>query len=434
MFGVVWRFTYVSLVSWLYLVTYAFARLAAFARHRDRELRRSAVRRIKGRTLRRLLAALGALFIKLGQVMSTRPDLFDREVIDELRLLQDRLPPFPFRHVERALSAEYDEPIEAIFAELDREPVAAASVAQVHRARLLDGSEVALKVLRPNVRRQVERDARILGWIARLLALHPQIRLSDPVGHVRHFLEGIVAQTHLRNEIEHYRLFRANFAKTPRIRFPLVHESLSSDDLIVMEFIHGTKIDALPPGDYSQLSATIRGAFLKMCFEDGFLHADLHPGNMVVTPEGDVGIFDVGLVKQLDDAILIQFIDFSRCITMGDVNDFVAHLKRFHQYLDDVDWQAVRDDIERFAGKYLRQRAAELEMSEFINELFALGRKHRVRPIPELVLILVGVVTAEGIGKMLSPELNTFKEIAAFLIPVLQRRGLLAAATSQPNV
>lgn len=432
--GVIWRFVYVSLVASFYLSGYVWSRFALFVRHRDPQRRRLAVSRTKGRTLRRMLAALGAMFVKLGQVMSTRPDLFEPEVIAELRQLQDRLPPFAFRHVEAALVTQLGGPIDALFSELDREPVAAASVAQVHRARLRAGDEVAVKVLRPNVRRQVQRDATILITISKMLAWHPQIRLSDPVGHAQHFLEGIAAQTHLQNEVEHYRLFRANFQGVPRIHFPRVYEELSSDELIVMEFVHGTKIDALPPGDHSALSATIRNAFLKMCFEDGFLHADLHPGNMVVTESGEVGIFDVGLVKRLDEEILLQFIDFSRCITMGDVDDFVAHLKRFHRYLDDVDWAGVRGDIEAFAGKYLRQRAKDLEMSEFINELFALGRKHRVRPLPELVLILVGVVTAEGLGKMLSPEINTFKEIAAFLIPVLQRRGLLAGAGAVASI
>ncbi len=172
------------LISW-FTVAYLLGRIgAAFIwRSHDREKKRAAISALHGRILRRAMTRLGATFVKLGQVMSTRPDLLDPETIDELRKLQDRLPAFPIESVRRILVEDLGAPVEERFAELDDKPIAAASVSQVHRARLLDGREVAVKVLRPDVRKRVERDAAILGLFARIAALHPDVRLSDPVGH-----------------------------------------------------------------------------------------------------------------------------------------------------------------------------------------------------------------------------------------------------------
>ena len=387
------------------------------------ERRPRALAKLRGVALRVTMSTLGATFIKLGQVMSTRPDLFPPEIIDQLRMLQDRLPPFRFGRVRATIEADLGKPIVELYAELDAKPVAAASVAQVHRARLVDGREVAVKILRPGVRRQVERDAAILLGLARFAALFPSLRAHDPVEHTRHFVEAIHDQTDLRLEATNYTRFRSNFAAMPEVAFPLVIAELSSERVLTMEFVRGAKIDALPRGKFPKLAGTVRVAMLKMCFDDGFVHADLHPGNMVVQDDGRLVIFDVGLAKQLEGDVLAQFIDISKCIAMGSPDDIVAHLRRFHTYLDDVDWGALKVDVEVFASKFRAKDTAKLEYGELIAEMFELGRKHRVRPIPDMMMVLVALVTAQGIGKMLDPEHNIFATMAQFLIPILIRRN-----------
>lgn len=379
---------------------------------------------LRGWILRQAMQTLGATFIKLGQVMSTRPDLFSPEVIDQLRALQDRIPPFAFPKVKAVLEADLGKPLDQVFSEIDETPVAAASVAQVHRARLLDGREVAVKVLRPGVRRKVERDEAILIGFARLIALHPGWRRNDPVGHTRHFIEAIRDQTDLRIEAENYKRFHVNFEGAAGVRFPEIHHELSSSRVLVMEFVRGTKIDALPADSkYPKLAHTVRLTFFQMCFDHGFVHADLHPGNMVVQEDENLVIYDCGLAKLLHEDVLIQFIDMTKCIAMGTPDDIVAHLKRFHTYIGEIDWEALREEVEAFAKKFRSQDTGKLEYGELIGEMFAIGRKHQVRPVTDMMLVFVALITAQGIGKMLEPEHDVFSAVAMFLIPILQKRN-----------
>jgi ubiquinone biosynthesis protein len=414
-----------AVMAW-YLLKYGCLRLWLAIEPASAEARRSQVNRLRGRVIREAMARLGACFVKLGQVMSTRPDLLPSEWIEELRQLQDKLPPFPGSEARRIIEEDLGKPVSAAFSEFDDTPVAAASVAQVHRARLADGSEVAVKVLRPDVREKVHRDATILRTLSKVLAWSPTLRLSDPVGHTEEFTKGIEEQTDLRRELANYQRFAANFEGFPGVRFPRVLAHLSGERVMTMEFMRGAKLDALPAGDHRLLARKLQETIFKMCFEDGFVHADLHPGNMVLhDTSGDLVIFDVGLVKELSGEVFEQFFDFTRCLAGGTPDDFLRHMKRFHRYLPgDVDWSAMERDIVAFLKKFRGRSVAELEMGAFFNELYALARDHHVRPIPDAVLVMVGVVTAEGIGKQLDPSSNVFENVTTFMMPVLVKRGM----------
>lgn len=421
-----WRVLIITAVVWLCVVRYFVGRIGTLF-VRGKEERRAAVARLRGRILREAMERLGATFIKLGQVMSTRPDLFEPELIDELRALQDRLPPFPAEDARRIVERDLGAPVEKRFAAFDA-PVAAGSVAQVHRAQLHDGTEVAVKILRPDVHAEVERDAAILLGGARLLELVPSVRASAPREHLAHFVRGIVEQTDLRREAANYATFRKNFASFEGVRFPRVYQDLSGPQVLTMEYVHGRKVDALGPGNHDVVVDRLRNCLLKMLFEDGFVHADMHPGNFVVTDAREIAIFDVGLVKGLSEEALVQYIDWNRCLVMGTTDDYVRHLRAYYvRDRDDVKWDELTREVDEFARSFRGKTAVEIEAKDLIHRALAIGRKHGLRPVTEMTLIMVAVITCEGVGKQLDPGSDSFGKIAEYLTPILARRGMLTA-------
>jgi hypothetical protein len=279
---------------------------------------------MRGRLLRWSFARLGATFIKVGQIMSSRPDLFSAGVIAELRWLQDRVPAFPFSTVRAIIERELGAPLERSFRELDPTSVAAGSVAQVHRAVLCNGDEVAVKVLRPEVLTRVRRDG--TSCYGSLILAHGlrACASGDRRRHTRDLVAGILAQTDLRREKNNYERFRRNFAGTPGLAFPRVYPKFSTRWILTMEFIHGKRVDEAHADHLPAAACVIRSMFFTMCFDHGFMHADLHPGNVLITPVGGVVILDVGLVKRIPKTLLRQVVDFTRCLVSGDARDLVA--------------------------------------------------------------------------------------------------------------
>jgi ubiquinone biosynthesis protein len=420
-------------VIFVFLLAYAVRRLGTLTIS-DRAERRKEVARLQGILLRKGMSLLGACFVKLGQVMSSRPDLFEPEMIEELRLLQDKLPPFAFGKVKQMVEGELARPLDQMFSEFDQAPVAAASVAQVHRARLKNGTEVAVKVLRPNVRAQIERDGTLLMFAAQLLALHKTIRLSDPVGFTREFVDGLARQTDLRIEAANYEQFRTNFKHNTKLTFPAIEREFSGECVLTMEFVRGVKLDALTTYTSMtprEIADTLRGATMQMCFVDGFMHADMHPGNMVVQDNGKLVLFDVGLATRLTPEILEMFVDLTKCIAMGTPEDTVQHLKRYHVYGENVNWDQMRKDLEGFGRKFRVMDVSKLDYGQLVGEILAIGRRYHVHPVPQLALLIVGMVTVQGIAKMLAPEVNDFQEMSKFLVPLLMKMGQKVPDTAE---
>src|SRR5262252_11091550 len=296
------------------LVARAFAIWVLFAKHWTRFclgwlglwFRRSgkdARRAWLGRVVVDLFRQLGATFIKVGQIMSTRPDLIPEYVSSALAELQDHVGPFPFEEVVRAVEADLGRPLASIYAEFAPVPIASASVAQVHKARLPDGRIVAVKVRRPDVVEICTFDLVVMRVWARFIALIPSISTLSPIETLEEFGRAVFAQLDFRVEAANNRRFRDNFKGHTDVVFPEVVGALSGERILTMSYIAGTKIlsTAATRSDPKRVARLGLATLLKMIFEDGFVHADLHPGNIFITPDDKLALLDLGLVGELDE-------------------------------------------------------------------------------------------------------------------------------------
>src|SRR3982750_1522074 len=250
-----------------------------------------------------LFRQLGATFIKVGQIMSTRPDLIPEYVSTALAELQDQVGPFPFEDVVRAVEIDLGRPLSALFAEFAPVPIATASVAQVHKARLPDGRIVAVKVRRPDVVEICTFDLVVMRLWARVIARIPSISTLSPIEMLDEFGRAIFAQLDFRIEANNNRRFRANFKGHPDVVFPDVVDGLSGERVLTMSYISGTKILATRAtrSDPKRVARLGLATLMKMIFEDGFVHADLHPGNIFITADDKLALLDLGLVGELDE-------------------------------------------------------------------------------------------------------------------------------------
>jgi ubiquinone biosynthesis protein len=368
-----------------------------------------------------LFRDLGATFIKVGQIMSTRPDLLPPHIIHALETLQDRVGPFAFEHVRRAIEEDFGAPVETIFEELSEEPIASASVAQVHRARLPDGTLVAVKVRRPRLEEIVPFDLAVVRAVARVMELIPSVKLLAPVSQVEEFGQAIRMQLDFRIEAGNNRRFRTLFAGDPDVIFPELVESLCSERVLVMGFVEGVKIlqvaRTAPGHDPSRLARVGFRVLLKMIFEDGFVHADLHPGNILVTHEGKVALLDLGLVGTLDDFHRKNFARFFALWAQGDGRGMAQIMIDLSPSPDTVpDPAAFREAVHAFVLPYIGKQLGEVQVGTVALGMMAILRRHRVRVNATFTLCNIAIAVTEGIGKQLDPQLDLMQEALPFFM------------------
>ena len=372
-----------------------------------------------GRCLLALFRDLGATFIKLGQIMSSRPDLFPPHVIHALEKLQDQVGPFPADEAVRTLAEDFGAPPEVLFESFDREPIASASVAQVHRARLPGGRVVAVKIRRPKITTIVDFDLSVMRGVARALAIIPTFKLLAPVETVDEFGRGIRMQIDFTIEAEHNRRFRELFAGDPDVVFPELVPELCSRRVLTMEFIEGKKILVVArtrtEHDPARLARIGFRLLLKMIFEDGFVHADLHPGNILVTPEGKVALLDVGLVGELDDVHRQAFARYFSAWARGDGRTMAHLMTDMSPSPGSIpDREGFTSDLEAFTKRYLGKPLGEIQVGVVVFDMLQILRRHRVRVNATFTMVNIAIAVTEGIGKQLDPTLDLLHEALPF--------------------
>lgn len=395
--------------------------------------REGATAHAAGRALVHACSRLGATFIKVGQIASTRADLLPPALVEELARLQDRVPPFPARTARAIVEDAFGRPLETLFSAFDDTPVAAASVAQVHRAVLRDdGREVAVKIRRPDILEKVRLDRSILLVTARVLErLVPTLRLVSLEEAVRQFCEAVEEQIHLSNEAANNRRFRANFADDPDVDFPVLVPELCDDAVLTMEFVHGVREQDLAARgiDVRRVVEAGMRCVSRMIFTHGFVHADLHPGNLRFLPPGRVILLDLGLVGRLEDAQRLTNAQLLYAFATGD-GKTVARL-----FYDNAEHAATPsyDDYEREIVAFVEEvRVKGMHNVQFtleIGRIFDILRRHRIQASSHMTMVNLALMTAEGLGKRLAPDLALADEALPYLAEAL---GLPAAGGAAP--
>lgn len=398
------------------------------SRRRPRDLAEGPSGATRAERLRQAFEELGPTFIKLGQLLSVRPDLIPPAYARAFSRLQDAVAPVPFPAIEQVLARELGERWPERLPQLEPQPVASASIAQVYRAHLLDGQEVAVKIQRPGIEQVIAVDLEILEDLARLLERRlPAGEFYDPVGMVREFERTIRRELDFEEEGHTVERFSRAFADDPTVHIPKIYWELTSARVLTLEYIHGIKVSELERLEAAGLDRRLiarNGAelVLKQVFEHGFFHADPHPGNLLVLPGAVLAPIDFGMVGYLDEDLQEALADLLIALTRRDARGIIRVLTR----LSLVEWSAqagrLQRDLTELLARYWGLPLEQFNLEEWLNELLWLMRTHRLRLPAELVMVGKALTLMEGIGRRLDPSFVIVEQARPYARKLLRRR------------
>ncbi len=395
----------------------------------NRSGRKQLVRYSNAQRFRMALEELGPTFVKLGQLISTRHDFIPPSVINELKKLQDEVPPFPFDEVVAVVESSLEVKIDEIFPEFLVEPVAAASISQVHKARLVSGEEVAVKVQRPGIAATIETDIDIMMNLARLISRHvPELRLYDPVGVVKEFAKTIRKELDFNIEGRHVERFAANFRDDPNVYVPTIHWQASKREVLTMDWVDGIKIDqmeellaaGLDPKIIAANGATL---ILRQVLEFGIFHGDPHPGNLMVLPGNVIAPLDFGIVGHLDEELKQMVLDLLMAIIKRDIRQLTTILSTVGIIDEDqINMRELHADLYDFVDRYYGIPLNQLQVATLIRDFITITSHHHIRFLPDMMLLVKALVTIEGVGRSLDPEFDMISHATPFVQELLARR------------
>ncbi|MBV9927059.1 MAG: AarF/ABC1/UbiB kinase family protein [Acidobacteria bacterium] len=390
-------------------VRYFVYRGAEGSDSKERQLERQGV------WLKENLIGLGPTFIKIGQALGTRADLLPLAYIKELALLQDQVPPFPNEEAFARIEAELGRPVSEAFAEFDSEPIASASLGQVYRALMHTGEEVAVKVQRPRLRETVGFDIAVLARITRRLSRYPSFtENADWDGMLREFRETISEEMDYAREGKNAERFRQNFREWRPVRVPRIHWTHTTARVITMEFIRGTKVidlDGLRARRISpvKVNRLLVRAYLKQLLEDGFFHADPHPGNLLVMDTGHLAFFDFGMVGRITPELQSKMIDAFFHVVGRDTEGLAQDLINLDFLKPGVDPERIRPVVEGLFRHYLNLKLGDVNFKELTYDLAEVMYEYPFRLPSNFTYIIRALMTLEGIGLVTDPGFSFFE-------------------------
>lgn len=384
--------------------------------------------------VRLVLTELGPSFVKLGQILSTRPDLIPADLVDELQRLQDEVPPVPFDQVKPVLERELGAALDEIYEFFDERPLASASIAQVHRARLrmVEGpaEDVVVKLQRPNIRDVIERDLDLLHWMARAFERSiPESRIYTPTKLVTEFERAITAELDFTLEADNADKFARNFLdfEAGIVAFPKVYRQASSRRVLTLEFLAGRKVlAAVEQGaDGEKIAKHAVAIMIKQVFEDGFFHADPHPGNIIIQGTDDhpiIAMIDLGLVGRLTPQLRDKTVDLMVAAASEDYRALADALFAIGTPTQKIDRREFEAEVAVLADKYLGKKLKDIQLSSLLRDLIDGSQKYGIEPPADFVLVGKALMTVEGIGKQVFPELDVFEEVKPYFLRLVWMR------------
>ncbi|MDH3544245.1 MAG: AarF/UbiB family protein [Desulfuromonadales bacterium] len=371
--------------------------------------------------LRLVMEELGPTFIKLGQLLSTRPDVLDKAYILEFSKLQDKVPAVSFEEINAQIQRELGYPAEELFAEFSTKPLAAASIAQVHRGKLKSGEEVVFKVRRPGIVKIVETDIDVLMGLAYLIEQHvPTMALYDPVGLVKEFRRSIMRELNFTREGRTVDRFAVNFAESETVYTPKIFWDYTGDIVLTMEYVDGIKISALEEltaqgYDLKEIARRGADAFLKQVLDFGLFHADPHPGNVFILPDQVICMLDYGMVGRLGQDLKDQLIDLLQALLNRDVNRIISQLLYSGELTDDSDMKNLRRDLHDFIEDYYDIVLQDIKVGKLLTEFIEILTHHRIHFPADFMILAKALVIMEGVGRQLDPEFNMINHMRPYV-------------------
>lgn len=370
-----------------------------------------------------VMQELGPTFIKLGQILSTRPDLIPEEYIEEFKKLQSSAAPLPFEDVTRQIESALGRPLFELFAWVNPEPLASASIAQVHTARLPDGAEVVIKVQRPGIQDMLRSDLSILIFLARRVAqLFPSTELFDPVGIAEEFEKALSKELDFNVELRNLQRFKTNFKANPDVHIPIVYKELSCETVLVMERIRGIKITEVQSGQKNLVRRLLKVVF-EMIYIHGFFHGDLHPGNILVEPNGKIGLIDFGLTGRLTPSMKERITDLLLGLIRTDYDAVAEILFDIGIKRTAVHYDRFLADVSTLMDEYLMGTTmADIEFGKLFQELLDGAMRHNIAVSPDYTMMFKALITAEGVGKQLDPDMDLLHELEPYILELVKQR------------
>ncbi len=375
---------------------------------------------------RMVLEDLGPTFAKLGQVLSTRPDLLPENFIKEFKKLQDRVPPVNFREISQQITMALGKNLDEIFLQFEAKPIASASIGQVHKAILKEtGERVVVKVQRPSIRAKIESDLDILYLLARLLENNvPEVRVYSPVGIVEEFDKAIHRELDFAIEAQNILRFRHNFRHDKHIYAPNVHQEYSARNVLVIEYIEGTKISELirTRRELEQIAKNGFRSVLKQIFIDGFFHGDPHPGNLFILSDNRIAFLDFGMMGRVDEEMRDELADLLVAVINRDVSQIAQLLAHLGHQDADVDMRTFRKDVGDIIERYYGMPLQQISLGQLTRDILDVAVRYDIRIPSDYTLMIKALLTIESIGKQLYPELNPIEEARPMMTKIIKDR------------